>query len=63
MLFLSRYPLHLDRNTYVASGFFSAMFLAMARSNYWTAFLKTCTWSMPITRRSLLLRSALLAGE
>jgi hypothetical protein len=28
MLFLSRYPLHLDRNTYVASGFFSAMFLA-----------------------------------
>jgi len=29
MLFLSRYPLHLDRNTYVASGFFSAMFLAM----------------------------------
>lgn len=29
MLFLSRYPLHLDRNTYVASGFFSAMFLAV----------------------------------
>jgi hypothetical protein len=29
MLFLSRYPLHLDRNTYVASGFFSAMFLAL----------------------------------
>ena len=28
ILFLSRYPLHLDRNTYVASGFFSAMFLA-----------------------------------
>lgn len=28
MLTLSRYPLHLDRNTYVASGFFSAMFLA-----------------------------------
>jgi hypothetical protein len=28
MLFLSRYPLHLDRNTYVASGFFSAIFLA-----------------------------------
>ncbi len=28
MLFLSRYPLHLDRNTYVASGFFSAVFLA-----------------------------------
>jgi hypothetical protein len=30
MWFLSRYPLHLDRNTYVASGFFSAMFLAQA---------------------------------
>lgn len=29
MLTLSRYPLHLDRNTYVASGFFSAMFLAL----------------------------------
>ncbi len=28
MLTLSRYPLHLDRNTYVASGFFSAIFLA-----------------------------------
>jgi hypothetical protein len=28
MLFLSRYPLHLDRNTYVASGFFSVVFLA-----------------------------------
>lgn len=28
MLSLSRYPLHLDRNTYVASGFFSAIFLA-----------------------------------
>jgi len=28
MVFLSRYPLHLERNTYVASGFFSAMFLA-----------------------------------
>ncbi len=28
MIFLSRYPLRLDRNTYVASGFFSAMFLA-----------------------------------
>jgi hypothetical protein len=28
MLFLSRYPLHLARNTYVASGFFSAIFLA-----------------------------------
>lgn len=28
MLILSRYPLHLDRNTYVASGFFSAIFLA-----------------------------------
>lgn len=26
--FLSRYPLHLGRNTYVASGFFSAVFLA-----------------------------------
>ncbi len=26
--FLSRYPLHLTRNTYVASGFFSAVFLA-----------------------------------
>ena len=26
--FLSRYPLHLDRNTYVVSGFFSAVFLA-----------------------------------
>jgi hypothetical protein len=30
MIFLSRYPLRLDRNTYVASGFFSAMFLAQA---------------------------------
>jgi hypothetical protein len=30
MIFLSRYPLHLDRNAYVASGFFSAMFLAQA---------------------------------
>lgn len=30
MFFLSRYPLHLGRNTYVASGFFSAMFLAQA---------------------------------
>ena len=28
MVFLSRYPLRLDHNTYVASGFFSAMFLA-----------------------------------
>jgi hypothetical protein len=28
MLSLSRYPLHLDRNTYVAGGFFSAIFLA-----------------------------------
>ena len=28
MLLLSRYPLHLERNTYVASGFFSAVFLA-----------------------------------
>lgn len=28
ILFLSRYPLHLERNTYVASGFFSAVFLA-----------------------------------
>jgi hypothetical protein len=28
MLILSRYPLHLGRNTYVASGFFSAIFLA-----------------------------------
>ena len=28
MFFLSRYPLKLDRNTYVATGFFSAMFLA-----------------------------------
>lgn len=26
--FLSRYPLHLDRNSYVVSGFFSAVFLA-----------------------------------
>ena len=30
MIFLSRYPLHLGRNTYVASGFFSAMFLTQA---------------------------------
>lgn len=30
MLFLSRYPLHLDRNTYVASGCFSAMYLAQS---------------------------------
>jgi hypothetical protein len=30
MISLSRYPLHLGRNTYVASGFFSAMFLAQA---------------------------------
>jgi hypothetical protein len=30
MWFLSRYPFDLDRNTYVASGFFSAMFLAQA---------------------------------
>lgn len=30
MVFLSRYPLRLGRNTYVASGFFSAMFLAEA---------------------------------
>jgi hypothetical protein len=30
MVFLSRYPLHLERNTYVATGFFSAMFLAEA---------------------------------
>jgi len=30
MIFLSRYPLDLDRNTYCASGFFSAMFLAQA---------------------------------
>jgi hypothetical protein len=30
MIFLSRYPLHPGRNTYVASGFFSAMFLAQA---------------------------------
>lgn len=30
MVFLSRYPLRLDRNTYVATGFFSAMFLAEA---------------------------------
>jgi hypothetical protein len=28
MIFLSRFPLHLERNIYVASGFFSAMFLA-----------------------------------
>ena len=30
LMFLSRYPLDLDRNTYVASGFFSAMFLAQS---------------------------------
>jgi len=30
MYFLSRYPLHLDRNVKVASGFFSAMFLAQS---------------------------------
>jgi hypothetical protein len=30
LVFLSRYPLHLDRNTYVASGFFSAMFLTQS---------------------------------
>ena len=30
MWFLSRYPLHLDRNTYIASTVFSAMFLAQA---------------------------------
>lgn len=30
MWVLSKYPLNLDRNTYVASGFFSAMFLAQA---------------------------------
>lgn len=30
MIFLSRYPLHLGRNTYVASGFFSALLLAQA---------------------------------
>lgn len=30
MIFLSRYPLRLDRNTYVASGFFSALFLAQS---------------------------------
>jgi hypothetical protein len=30
MWFLSRYPLNLERNTYVASGFFSAMFLSEA---------------------------------
>ena len=30
MWFLSRYPLYLDRNTYVASGFFSAIFLSQA---------------------------------
>jgi len=30
MVVLSRYPLHLDRNTYIASSFFSAMFLAQA---------------------------------
>jgi hypothetical protein len=30
LVFLSRYPLRLDRNTYIASGFFSAMFLAQS---------------------------------
>lgn len=30
ILFLSRYPLHLDRNTYVASGVFGAVFLAQS---------------------------------
>jgi hypothetical protein len=30
LVFLSRYPLKLDRNTYVATGFFSAIFLAEA---------------------------------
>ena len=30
LTFLSRYPLHLDRNTYVSSGFFSAMFLVQS---------------------------------
>jgi len=30
VLFLSRYPLHLQRNTYVSCGFFSAVFLSMA---------------------------------
>jgi hypothetical protein len=30
MYFLSRYPLHLDRNIRVASGFFSAMFLGQS---------------------------------
>jgi hypothetical protein len=30
MLFLSRYPLRLDRNTHVAAGFFSAMLVAQA---------------------------------
>ena len=30
MMFLTRYPLDLDRNAYVASGFFSAMFVADA---------------------------------
>jgi hypothetical protein len=34
VLFLSRYPLDLDRNVYVATGFFSAMFLVQAASRF-----------------------------
>jgi hypothetical protein len=30
LVFLSRYPLHLSRNTYVSTGFFSAVFLSEA---------------------------------
>lgn len=38
ILFLSRYPLHLDRNTYVASGFFSAVFLAESITRFIDGF-------------------------
>ncbi|HVW07963.1 MAG TPA: hypothetical protein VHC90_05245 [Bryobacteraceae bacterium] len=38
MLFLSRYPLHLERNTYVASGFFSVVFLAESVTRFIDGF-------------------------
>jgi len=50
LFFLSRYPLHLSRNTYVSCGFFSAVFLCQAAADLidtfdtrlYSTFFDTC---------------------
>jgi hypothetical protein len=61
LFFLSRYPLHLSRNTYVSCGFFSVIFLSQAIADMIDSFA-AWLYSIPFDTAEVLLGGALFLG-